>query len=302
MKKLRKLLRGTWSSDAQADRVVPPSGFTAQLTVFAAGAMAFLAVFALALSLAAGRLADRWGEELGRSATIRIAAPDDQQQAQTGAALRILETTRGVQTARALSDDEQAALLAPWFGAELALDALPVPRLIEVIETAEGMDAAGLRLRLAAEVPGAVLDDHSRWREPLVDAAARLRSLGVVSILLIVLVTGAMVTLAANAALAANAQVIAVLRLVGATDDYIAHAFIRRFTLRTLAGAAGGVALGLIAVLLMPGGSDETASFLTGLGFRGWHWLIPLTIPPLAAGVAFFATRRAARSTLEELS
>ena len=34
--------------DAQADRVVPPSGFTAQLTLFAAGAMAFLAVFALA--------------------------------------------------------------------------------------------------------------------------------------------------------------------------------------------------------------------------------------------------------------
>ena len=40
--------------------------------------MAFLAVFAFALSLAAGRLADGWAGELARSATLRISAPLDQ--------------------------------------------------------------------------------------------------------------------------------------------------------------------------------------------------------------------------------
>lgn len=290
------------SRDRHADRVVPPSGFTAQLTLFAAAAMAFLAVFALALSLASGRLAARWGDELARSATIRITAPQDQQSAQVEAALRILETTKGVQTARALTDAEQQALLAPWFGADLALDTLPVPRLIEVIEDADGMDPAGLRLRLAAEVPGAVLDDHSRWRAPLVSAASRLRTLGWTSTLLIAAVMAAMVTLAANAALAANAQVISVLRLVGATDAYIAQAFIRRFTIRTLIGASAGMALGMVAVLFMPGGNDETATFLTGLGFQGWHWITPLLVPPLAALVAFLATRMAARRTLETLT
>jgi cell division transport system permease protein len=108
-----KYLRGLIAGDRQADRVVPPSGFTAQLTLFAAAAMAFLAVFALALSLAAGRLADRWGDELARSATLRIVAPLDQRQAQTDAALRILETTKGVASARALTDADQQALLEP---------------------------------------------------------------------------------------------------------------------------------------------------------------------------------------------
>lgn len=299
---VRAKVLGVLTRDTQADRVVPPSGFTAQLTLFAAGAMAFLAVFALALSLASGRLAKRWGDELAQSATIRIAAPADQQAAQTAAALRILETTRGVAQARALSNAEQSELLAPWFGAELDLDTLPVPRLIEVIETDDGMDAAGLRLRLAAEVPGAVLDDHSRWRAPLAKAALRLRLLGWSSVVLIGAVMAAMVTLAANAALAANAQVIGVLRLVGATDEYIAHAFIRRFTLRALIGAAVGMVLGMIAVLFMPRGGGETASFLTGLGFQGLHWILPLLIPPLAAGVAFLATRMAARRTLEGLT
>lgn len=294
-------VRALLAGDRHADRVVPPSGFTAQLTLFAAAAMAFLAVFALSLSLASGRLAQQWGDELARSATIRIVAPLDQRAAQTDAALRILETTKGVATARALTDEEQQALLAPWFGPELALDSLPVPRLIEVIEDADGMDAAGLRLRLSAEVPGAILDDHARWRAPLVKAASRLRTLGWVSILLIGAAVAAMITLAAHAALAANAQVITVLRLVGATDDYIAQAFIRRFTLRALSGAAVGTVLGLIAVLLLPSAS-EGGGFLTGLGLQGWHWVLPLFIPILAGAVAFVATGTAARRTLRELA
>ena len=294
-------LRTLFAGDRQADRVVPPSGFTAQLTLFAAAAMAFLAVFAVALSLAADRLAQRWGEELARSATIRIVAPLEQRTAQTDAALKILQTTRGVASARALSNDEQQALLAPWFGTDLALDALPVPRLIEVIETEEGIDPSGLRLRLAAEVPGAVLDDHERWRAPLVRAASRLQLLGWVSVVLITAAVAAMITLAAHAALAANAQVITVLRLVGATDAYIAEAFIRRFTLRAFFGASAGMAAGVIAVVLLPDAA-ETGNFLTGLGFQGWHWLVPLVVPLLSGVVAFFATGIAARRTLKELA
>ncbi|MEM6305060.1 MAG: FtsX-like permease family protein [Pseudomonadota bacterium] len=300
MKVFLSNLKAVWAGDRQADRVVPPSGFTAQLTLFAAGAMAFLAVFALALSLASGRLAQTWGAELARSATIRIVAPLDQRATQTAAALRILETTKGVASARALTDGEQAALLEPWFGAGLALDSLPVPRLIEVIETSEGIDAAGLRLRLQAEVPGAVLDDHARWRAPLVQAAARLRLLGWTAALLILAAVAAMITLAAQAALAANAQVITVLRLVGATDDYIAHAFVRRFTLRALAGAAAGTALGMLAVLVLPGSGE--GGFLTGLRFQGAQWGVPVLVPVLAGIVAFGATGAAARRTLGGLS
>jgi len=288
------------AGDAQAGKVVPPTGFTARLTLFSAAAMAFLAVFALALSLATGRLADRWGAELARSSTIRISAPEGEMTRQTEAVLRVLETTRGVASARALDDAEQQALLEPWFGPDLPIDALPVPRLVEVIETEAGYDADGLRLRLAAEAPGAVLDDHTRWRRPLVRAADRLRLLGWASLALIAATTAAMITLAAHAALAANAQVIGVLRLVGARDAYIARAFERRFTLRALAGAAVGTGLGVVAILALPPAQGE-GGFLTGLGFQGWHWLIPLLIPPLAALVAFSATRAAARRTLSDM-
>lgn len=283
----------------EGTRIVPPTGISARLTVFTAAAMAYLAVFALALLFATDRLADRWASELARTATIRISAPAAQMAEQTALALEILSQTPGVKSARALSDDEQAALLAPWFGTTLPLADLPVPRLIEIVEEPRGFDAEGLRLRLRADVPGAILDDHTRWRRPLVEAAERLRLIGWLAIALIGGSLAAMVTLAANAALAANQQVISVLRLVGAEDTYVARAFTRRFTLRTFAGALAGTAAGMASVAALPA-SDTPGAFLTGLGFAGAEWLAPLVVPLLAAPVAFWATRVAALRSLRK--
>ncbi|MFN5995716.1 MAG: cell division protein FtsX [Paracoccaceae bacterium] len=289
------------SPATRALEVVPPSGPTAWLTIFTAGAMTFLCVFALALSLASGRLANRWSEALAKTATIRLSAPAEQVQIQTDAILAALSTTPGVASYRAIDDAETRTLLEPWFGPGLPIEALPIPRLFEVVEADPPYDSEGLRNRLAAEAPGAVLDDHTRWRRPLVEAASRIRLLGVLSIVLIGATMAAMITLAARAALATNAEVIRVLRLVGAKDSYIARAFVRRFTLRTFAGAAVGAAAGLIGVAALPG-ADAAGGFLTGLGFVGLGWLWPFALPPLAAIVAFLATRRAAFRQLRELT
>ena len=80
---IRSQFIGMVFGDKSSDRVVPPTGYSARLTIFTAGAMAFLAVFALALSLAAGRLADRWSDALARASTIRISAPAAEIEAQT---------------------------------------------------------------------------------------------------------------------------------------------------------------------------------------------------------------------------
>jgi cell division transport system permease protein len=287
-------------SDTGADRVVPPTGHTAQLTVLASAAMAFLAVFALALAFSLNRLADRWEAELAGTATVRVSAPAGQIDAQVAAALRALQQTPGVEGARALTDDEQRALLAPWFGPDLPIDALPLPALIEFREVPPGFDATGLRLRLQAEAPGAVLDDHTRWREPLVAAADRLRTLAMIALALMAFVVAALVTLAASSALASNRQVIEVLRLVGARDSYIARAFVRRFTIRAMLGAIAGTLAGLIAVLLIPSAQEE-GGFLTDLGFSGVEWAIPLLLPILTGLVAFAATRTAAFAALRRI-
>ena len=284
-----------------SDRVVPPSGSSAWLTSFTSGAMTFLAVFALALSLASGRLAECWASALDKTATIRISAPDDQMSLQTKVVLDLLSKTPGIATSRAMTLAETKQLLEPWLGPDLPIEALPLPQLIEITETAAGYDAEGLRQRLAAEAPGAVLDDHTRWRKPMVEAADRLRLLGILSMALIGAAMAGMITLAANAALAANAQVIRVLRLVGARDRYIAGAFVRRFTIRAFTGSLVGAVLGTLGVLALPS-VNEAGGFLTGLGFTGLAWGLPFVLPFVAGVVAWLATRLAAFQTLRGLT
>ena len=279
------------------ERVVPPTGAPAVLTILTAAAMAMLAVFAVTLVFAADRLADRWTEELGRAATLRITAPGTEAETRVADALAILSQTPGVASARALTEDELTDLLTPWLGAELPLAGLDMPRLIEVTEDAQGVDAEGLRVRLAAEVPGASFDDHTAWRDPLVEAAERLRLLGWVALALILSALVAMVILAVTAALAANAQVISVLRTMGAEDRFVTRAFTRRFTLRVLAGAGLGAIVGALGVLLLPKGGEALP---TDLGLRGAEWLALLAIPLLAGAAGFITTRYVALRRLRE--
>ncbi|WP_108813708.1 cell division protein FtsX [Loktanella sp. Alg231-35] len=297
MKGMLELIVG----DPQADRAVPPTGLTARLTVFVAGVMAFLAVFALAISLTTGRQAAIWADELAQSATLRLPADPEMADDLLLSAVEVLETTPGVARVRVLSSDEQQALLEPWFGPDLPLDSLPVPQLVEVVADDDGYDIDGLRARLTAQVPGAVLDDHTAWREPLVAAASRVRLIGWAVIVLIGATIAAMITLAAQASLAANQQVIRVLRLVGAKDVYIARAFVRRYTLRAGLGAIVGTVIGVAGVQLLPS-DDQVGSILMGVGFDGAAWLWPILIPLLSAVVAFLATRAAAFRTLKEMT
>ena len=292
--------REMFLGDRGPESVVPSQGFTMTLTLFAAAAMAFLAVFVGAVAGGADRLGDSWTQTLTNTATVRLIAEPDAADAQAETIAQILSETPGVATARRIADDEQAGLLAPWLGDDLPLDLVQLPVLFELTLTDEGPDRADLTQRLTAAAPGAVYDDHERWRAPVAQAAGRLSVIANLSLILIGLITGAVIALAASASLAANGQVIDVLRLVGADDTYITRVFVRRFALRAAAGAAAGSLVGVIAVLLVPN-ADGVEGVLS-IGFDGAGWLWPFLVPVAAALIAYAATRFAATRRLREVS
>lgn len=284
-----------------AARLLPQDGRAGFAIGFVAGCFAFFAVMLLALGLAAGRLAADWSSEAAGVATLHVVAAGDAVEAQARAALEVLRTTPGVRAVRIVEIEEQRALLAPWFGSDLALDALPLPLLIEVATDPAGLDRAALALRLAAEAPGAVYDDHASWRGPLIATAERLRIFAFAGLGLLALALAAVLGLAAAAAVAANAQAVETLRLIGARDGFITAAFTRRVTRDAAAGAAIGALLGLGLIATLPA-AGEAGFFLVGIGPSGWGWLAPALVPPACAAIAWAAARLAAGGGLRRWS
>lgn len=261
-----------------APPVVPPSGWSAPLTTFAAGAMSFLAVLTLLAGLAADRVARAWESDLAGLATVRVSAAPEVIEARVARALDVVRTAPGVASARVLTGAEQEALLTPWIGDLARLEALPAPRLIDVTLEGRGPDAERLQARLDRDAPGAVYDDHAAWRRPLARAAGAVGGIAWVATGLVIVSAAGMIALAARATLQANLETIRVIRLIGGEDRFIAGAFVRRLALRGLAGGMIGAGAGLIALAALPAG---------GSGALAGTRLLPdtTTLAAIAAGV-----------------
>ncbi|HVL20264.1 MAG TPA: cell division protein FtsX, partial [Amaricoccus sp.] len=84
-------LRGSGGPDRIVPRATQPLGLVALL----AALIAFGAVLALALAVAATRLAEGWQAELADAATLQVFAPEDEIEQQARAALAVLRETPG---------------------------------------------------------------------------------------------------------------------------------------------------------------------------------------------------------------
>ena len=138
--KQRSTLPPTEELKTKSLRIVPPSGLGVWLTGLTAAAMSFLAVFAMALALTAGLVAQNWSSELQGRATIRILPSNENSAQQLDMLLQILAQTPGILKAQPLDSATQTALLAPWLGDDIPFDALPLPQLLDVTYAGERYD------------------------------------------------------------------------------------------------------------------------------------------------------------------
>ena len=265
---------------------------TAVIAVIAALAALALAAFVLI----AGAAAD-WTDELASSLTVQVKGVDIAEiTARTEIAANILEETPGIESFDITPSAEAARLLEPWIGRGNA-EGLNVPALIAIeADPALRNDIDALRTRLENASPGLILDDHGDWNRRLTAAARSGQALAFGIFALIMGAAAAISIFAARAGLAANADIVSLLHLVGATDDFIAREVQRRFLIIGLRGSFAGlflavIAIGLVAIAAQAGGSP--AFFLPSIDL-GLDLLIPMLAVPLAICLATALTARLA--------
>lgn len=245
--------------------------------------MVWLAAMALAAVMVLSDAGDQWRQSLTGSVTVQIvpteSADTGTMEARVGTALTLLRATPGVISANPVSARRIAALLEPWLGRNALSESLglPIPRLIDVsVEPASAgivVDLGTLAAQLAEAVPGASLDDHGQWLDRLIALARAIEAIGFAVLIVISLAAVATVIFATRTGLAIHHDVIELLHLIGARDNFVAHQFQLNALWLGLKGGATGVVLAVATLLILGSlAAKVEAGLLPPVTMTVWQW------------------------------
>lgn len=306
---------------AKRSALLRPSGFddlglrralSDRLLPSLVAAMAFLAALALAGAVAASALARHWQDGAGSVLTVQVpqanAPAADGIGTRVDRVLSVLRGTPGIGRARALGEEELAALLRPWLGSGSGRIALTLPAVIEVRLSDAALETRPLAKRIEAAAPGTLIESHDLWIRRLSILARSLQACAGLALAVVAFVATAVIAVATRAGLSARRDAIEIVHGLGATDAYIAGRFARRATVLASVGAAigavaaGPVLLGL-AGLAAPftgqpegGGAAELAAALP-LPL----WLALPALPVIAAAIGWVTAQSTVRRWLRRL-
>jgi cell division transport system permease protein len=292
--------------------IVPPGTISARALVAVVAIMTFLAAITTGAVMLVRAGAGEWQSEVAREVTIQVRPVAGRDiEADVAKAVAIARAAANVAEVRPYSKEEAARLLEPWLGTGLALDDLPVPRVI-VVRIAPGrtLDLDQLRAALAADVPSATLDDHRGFVDRMRAVTGVALGIGIGVVLLVLVATILTVTFATRAAMATNRPVIEVLHLIGAKDAYIAGHFQRYFLQLGLMGGliGGGSAIALFALADLVGGwlgsragGGQLAALFGSFSIGTFGYVAVLLQVVLIAGVTAWTSRRTVSHTIESM-
>jgi cell division transport system permease protein len=295
-----------------ATPIVPKSSIAGRSLTVVVAIMTFLASLTIGATMVVVRAASDWQSEVGREITIQVRpAPGHDIEADLRKAVEVARAAAGVTEVRAFTKEESARLVEPWLGANVALDDLPIPRLIVVKLTAGARpDFAALRRALTAQVATASLDDHRRWIDRMRTMAGTAVAACIAVLVLVLAATVLSVTFATRGAMATNRPIIEVLHYIGATDTFISGQFQRHFLLLGFKGGAigGGATIILFGVAEAantwlsgtPGGDEVAALFGTFSAGVAGYLAIVLQIVFMAL-VTALASRHTVNRTLKTI-
>ena len=267
---------------------------------FVVAVLTFLACLAAIGALAADRAAQGWARDIRGEATVQVIPRANETGAAAAArAAEALAGVRGVTEAAALEREKAEDLVRPWLG-DAPLDDLPIPHLVTVRLDPQG-PATGAEMRRALSNAGvdARVDDHGLWLADVEKAAQGVRWAALALFVLMTAAAGAVIAFATRTGMAAAHEVVEVLHLSGAKDDFIAGLFQWRYAqLAAVAGLWGAGAAAILAgAAKLIGGGDGLTPALP----LAWSDLVAVSPWPLvAATVAVVAARLTTMRLLRE--
>jgi cell division transport system permease protein len=271
------------------------------------GVTVYLAVLIFAGALLLADSAVNWDREITAGFTVQVppmeangAATIEQRVTD---AVKILQETHGVDSVKAVSPDVTARELEPWLGPNIKAHDLPLPRVIEVrFGDHAAVDVQSLSEKLDKAVPGTVVDSHEYWRDQIVTLVRGLETLATIAIALIGFTAMAAVVFTTRSSVAIQRDVIEVLHLIGATDEYVAQEFQRQAFRISLSGSAIGTVLALLTLFLLQHlAANLDTALMPNLSLETWQTVLLWGVPLFACLIATITARRTVLGALHRM-
>ena len=113
--------------------IVPKRSIAGRALVAVVAIMTFLASLTTGAVVMVRAAAQDWQADVAREVTIQVRPGQDRDlEGDVARAVALARAVPSIGEVRALSKEESTRLLEPWLGGGLALDELPVPRMIVV--------------------------------------------------------------------------------------------------------------------------------------------------------------------------
>lgn len=224
------------------------------------GLMCVLGILALAASFALTAMNKRWSQGLENRISVEIPAADsggeviDQNivKSMTDDAAQLLNQSKDVKEAAIMEESQIRELLAPWLGTDMVMDSVPVPGLISVTFNDDAQpDLKALGSQLKEVAPRARIETHESWLGDVLRFTGALQFAAILLGLIIGVTTLVAIAGGVRSKLSENKEELELLHLMGASDSYIAKQLQRHTLILALQGGAGGVAAGLLLLVII---------------------------------------------------
>ncbi|WP_339821835.1 FtsX-like permease family protein [uncultured Parasphingorhabdus sp.] len=287
------------------DRRLIPEGRLSGPMPWVIAIMIFLTVLAAAAGLAMTHAIGDVSDELSSRATVQIIEANPQVRSrQADAVAGRLRALPLVEEVRVLPPEEIEALIEPWLGTQNLADDIPLPALIDVKLARAATDAEyqSLRSTLQSIAPNARVEPSSGYIAPVISLVRSFQWIALGLVGLLALATGAAVIISARSALNTHTETIAVVHLLGGTDQQISRLFQRRIALDALLGGLIGLAGGAVIIWLISGQLSALGSGLVqSVGLDWWSWLIIAVIPILGMFLAMVTAKLTVTGALKKI-
>jgi cell division transport system permease protein len=285
------------------DRDLPlPATPASRFMTWITGALVYLAILAFALAAVSdARLASSAREP--RMLSVSLPPPTDPGAgaAETERVLAMLRGLPGVAAAQVLSAEEMGELVEPWLGTAEDLRSLPLPRLIDVVyNPGVDPDIVAVAARIAAILPGAVVEDVPTRAVEIARTARLLRLVGSVVGLLMIGAGVVVVAVVTRMSLDQHDETVGLLRMMGAGDGFVARQFERH---ALSSGLRGGLTGFTLAVLTLVGTAWalQTLADMPTQELRPVDWVLLACVPVVGVLAAALAARLTASRGLARL-